>query len=86
MPAWRVRVMPVSGAHTACAHEMLQAAVHSMYICEGKAPTPSSPRGPIGGASSLLSGVFSEQSPQNFDPPAFSSPLSRVIVSPLHTS
>ena len=30
MPAWRVRVMPVSGAQHAWAHEMLQAAVHSM--------------------------------------------------------
>jgi hypothetical protein len=30
IPACRVRVMPVSGAQQACAHEMLQAAVHSM--------------------------------------------------------
>jgi hypothetical protein len=29
MPAWRVRVIPVSGAQQACVHEMLQAAVHS---------------------------------------------------------
>jgi hypothetical protein len=29
MPAWRVRVMPVSGAQQASKHEMLQAAVHS---------------------------------------------------------
>ena len=35
MPAWRVRVMPVSGAQQAWVHEMLQAAVHSMYIRPG---------------------------------------------------
>ena len=35
MPAWRVRVMPVSGAQHAWLQEMLQAAVHSMYIRAG---------------------------------------------------
>ena len=37
MPACRVRVMPVSGAQQAWAHEMLQAAVHSIYSREGSA-------------------------------------------------
>src|SRR5204863_7237334 len=55
---------------------------HSMYICDGSAPAANL----SGGASSLLRGVFSEQSPQNFEPPAFRSSLSRVIVAPLHTS
>ena len=48
MPAWRVRVMPVSGAHTAWVHEMLQAAVHSMYIRDGSSPAST---GRTGGAS-----------------------------------
>src|SRR5207247_3920694 len=67
----------------AWAHEMLQAAVHSMYICDGNAPAS---RGLTGGISSLFSGVFNEQSPQNFDPPAFRSSRRRVTVPPLHTS
>ena len=67
MPAWRVRVMPVSGAHTAWLHEMLQAAVHSIYSRLGigadvevalrrrSDPAPS--------------GSFSGQSPQKLEPP-----------------
>ena len=38
MPACRVRVMPVSGAQQAWKHEMLQAAVHSMYRRLGSGP------------------------------------------------
>src|SRR4051812_44438142 len=83
MPACRVRVMPVSGAQHAWAHEMLQAAVHSMYIRPGYGPGSS---GRTGGASSFLSGSFSAQSPQNFDPPAFRSPRSAVIVGPVQVS
>ena len=66
MPAWRVRVMPVSGAQHAWLHEMLQAAVHSIYSRDGSGPTSS---GRCGGGSSFFSGSFSGQSPQNFDPP-----------------
>ena len=50
-------------------------------------PLATGPHPEIGlEGSSRLSGVFSEQSPQNFDPPAFRSSLSRVMVAPLHTS
>ncbi|OLD15224.1 MAG: hypothetical protein AUJ01_12675 [Acidobacteria bacterium 13_1_40CM_3_65_5] len=62
MPAWRVRVMPVSGAQQAWLHEMLQAAVHSMYIRDGSGPAS---RDRTTGTSSFLSGSFSGQSPQN---------------------
>src|SRR5258707_461572 len=75
--------MPVSGAQHASAHEMLQAAVHSMYMRDGSAPT-SSDR--AGGASSFLSGSFSGQSPQNVEPPAFRSARSFEITGPVHTS
>src|SRR6185436_10866276 len=83
MPAWRVRVMPVSGAQHASVHEMLQAAVHSMYMRDGSGPA-STDR--CGGASSLFSGSFSGQSPQNFEPPAFRSARSWETTDPLHTS
>ena len=76
MPACRVRVMPVSGAQHASVQEMLQAAVHSMYIRDGSGPASS---GRTGGASSFFSGSFSGQSPQNFEPPAFRSARSCVI-------
>src|SRR3954453_2263188 len=66
MPACRVRVMPVSGAQQAWLHEMLQAAVHSIYSREGSDPT-SSDR--CGTGSFFLSGSFSGQSPQNVEPP-----------------
>src|SRR5688500_20407407 len=66
IPAWRVRVMPVSGAQQAWLHEMLQAAVHSTYRRLGSEPT-SSDR--TGGASSFFNGSLRGQSPQNFDPP-----------------
>ena len=49
--------------------EMLQAAVHSMYIRDGSGPASI---GRPAAASSFLSGSFSGQSPQNFEPPAFS--------------
>jgi hypothetical protein len=39
MPAWRVRLMPVSGAQQACSQEMLQAAVVSIYSRDGSAAT-----------------------------------------------
>ena len=75
MPAWRVRVMPVSGAQQACAHEMLQAAVHSMYSRDGSgADVEVALRRR---ARSFFSGSFSGQSPQNFEPPALRS-LRRV--------
>src|SRR5512132_3686698 len=80
IPAWRVRVIPVSGAQQAWLQEILQAAVHSMNKRLGRGP-PSRPRS--GGAWSFLSGNFSGQSPQNFDPPALISPRSVVIVSPV---
>ena len=38
MPAWRVLVMPVSGAQHASVQEMLHAAVHSMYSRDGSVP------------------------------------------------
>src|SRR3954468_1934939 len=83
MPAWRVRVMPVSGAQHASVHEMLQAAVHSMYMREGNAPASSARRG---GAASFFSGTLSGQSPQNFDPPALRSARSSEATRPLQTS
>src|SRR5687768_7697394 len=69
MPALRVCGMPVSGAQHASVQEMLQAAVHSIYRRVGKRPT-SSDRS-VGTAP--LSGSLSGQSPQNDDPPVFSS-------------
>ena len=84
IPAWRVRVMPVSGAQHASAHEMLQAAVHSMYRRDGqragleRAATPA--------RRLFFRGSFSGQSPQNVDPPAFRSPRSAVMVGPVQTS
>src|SRR5205809_4748743 len=83
MPAWRVFVMPVSGAQQAWLHEMLHAAVHSMNMREGSAPASS---GRTGGVSSFLSGSFSGQSPQNLEPPALSSSRSLTIVGPVQTS
>ena len=80
MPALRVRVMPVSGAQQAWAHEMLQAAVHSIYRRVGRRGT-SNPRS--GGAASLASGSFKGQSPQNVDPPAFRSRRSADAVWPV---
>ena len=80
MPAWRVFVMPVSGAQQASVHEMLQAAVHSIYIRLGSGPT-SSDR--TVGSCSRLSGSLSGQSPQNFEPPAFRSARSDDSVSPV---
>ena len=62
--------------------EMLQAAVHSMYSRDGRLPTSS---GRCGGCSSFLSGSFSGQSPQNFEPPAFRSDLSVEMVGPVQT-
>ena len=62
--------MPVSGAQQAWSHEMLQAAVHSMYSRDGSGATS---RSRCGGASSFFSGSFSGQSPQNFEPPALRS-------------
>src|SRR6059058_2481619 len=82
MPAWRVRVMPVSGAQQAWAHEMLQAAVHSMYIRDGRLPAPI---GRTVGVPPLAIGSLSGQSPQNFDPPVLRSALSVVMVDPVHT-
>src|SRR5438552_1516002 len=79
MPASRVRVIPVSGAQHAWLHEMLQAAVHSMNMREGNGPA-SSDR--TGAGSSLRSGTFNGQSPQNFDPPPLSSSRSLTIVGP----
>src|SRR5687767_11660833 len=74
MPALRVFVMPVSGAQQASVHEMLQAAVHSIYSRFGSRPT-SSDRS-VGVCP--LSGSLSGQSPQNDEPPAFSSVRSDV--------
>ncbi len=82
MPAWRVRVMPVSGAQHAWLQEMLQAAVHSTYMRLGNVPTS---RGRAGGASSFFSGSFSGQSPQNFDPPDTMSLRSDEATSPVQT-
>src|SRR6185503_2334782 len=75
--------MPVSGAQHASVHEMLHAAVHSMYIREGSGPA-SIDR--IGGCSSFLSGSLSGQSPQNFEPPALRSCRSCEITAPFQTS
>src|SRR5438477_3333355 len=75
--------MPVSGAQHASAHEMLHAAVHSMYIRDGSAPAAADRDG---GASSFLSGSFSGQSPQNFDPPAFRSRRSCDAIGPAQIS
>src|SRR6187200_3490759 len=74
--------MPVSGAQQACAHEMLQAAVHSMYSRDGRGATSSAR---CGGTSSFFSGSFSGQSPQNFEPPAFRSVRSAAARSPRQT-
>src|SRR6266516_5210260 len=75
--------MPVSGAQQACSQEMLQAAVHSMYMRDGSAPASS---GRTDGGSSFFSGSFSGQSPQKRDPPAFSSSRKVTIRGPVHTS
>src|SRR5262245_14487696 len=75
--------MPRSVALHAWLHEMLQSAVHSMYMREGSGPASSDRRT---GLSSFLSGSFSGQSPQNFEPPALSCSRSVAIVEPLHTS
>src|SRR5690349_17068393 len=75
--------MPVSGAQQACSQEMLQAAVVSMYSRDGSAPACGSR---WGGWSSFLSGSFSGQSPQNFEPPAFRSCRSRDARSPVQTA
>jgi hypothetical protein len=80
MPALRVRVIPVSGAQHDWLHEMLQAAVHSIYRRDGSVPTSS---GRCGGCSSFFSGSFSGQSPQNFDPPLTMSWRSFAAVSPV---
>ena len=79
MPAFRVRVMPVSGAQQAWLQEMLQAAVHSIYSRDGSTPTS---RLRCGGASALPSGSFSGQSPQNLEPPALMSRLRPAATSP----
>src|SRR4051812_13122194 len=68
--------MPVSGAQQASVQEILQAAVHSMYIRVGSLATSSG----LTGAASPLSGSFRGQSPQNFDPPAFRSARSVDMV------
>src|ERR1043165_5244756 len=62
---------------------MLQAAVHSMYMRDGSGPASS---GRSTGASSLFSGSLSGQSPQNREPPWFSSSRSRATAPPFHTS
>ena len=77
-----MRVIPVSGAQQASVQEMLQAAVHSMYIRDGCGPA-SIER--TGGASSYFSGSFSGQSPQNVDPPAFRSARRADTVGPVQT-
>ena len=82
MPLWRVRVMPVSGAQHASVHEMLHAAVHSMYIRDGSGPAS---RDRTGGAASFASGSFSGQSPQKREPPRFRSSRSDAIVGPVQT-
>src|ERR1700722_439234 len=83
MPDWRVRVMPVSGAQQASVHEMLQAAVHSMYSRDGSRPASIAR---TGAASSFFSGSLSGQSPQNLDPPALRSVRSCETTGPFHTS
>jgi len=82
MPDCRVRVMPVSGAQHASVHEMLHAAVHSMYIRDGWGPAST---GRTGGASSFFSGSLSGQSPQNVEPPAFRSWRRRDTAGPVQT-
>ena len=82
MPAWRVFVMPVSGAQQAWKHEMLQAAVHSTYSRFGSGPTF---RSRTGGAWSSASGSFSGQSPQNGEPPVLMSSRTSVAIGPRHT-
>ncbi len=74
--------MPVSGAQHASAHEMLHAAVHSMYRRDGSAPA-STDR--TAGVSSFFNGSFSAQSPQNFEPPVFRSDRSVEMVGPVQT-
>ena len=76
IPVCRVLVIPVSGAQHASVHEMLQAAVHSIYIRLGSVATSSERCG----AGSPLSGSLSGQSPQNFEPAAFKSDRSVEIV------
>jgi hypothetical protein len=83
MPACRVRVMPVSGAQHASVHEMLQAAVHSIYSRDGRAPAST---GLTGGAASFPSGSFNGQSPQNFDPPLFNSSRNVRTICPVQVS
>ena len=83
MPACRVRVMPVSGAQHDWKHEMLQAAVHSMYMRPGSGPTFTSR---CGMASSGASGSLSGQSPQNDEPPLFRSSRSWLAVGPVQIS
>src|SRR3954452_3718430 len=80
MPAWRVLVMPVSGAQQAWLHEMLHAAVHSIYSRDGRGPASS---GRSGAPSSFFSGSLSGQSPQNFDPPPTMSRRSAAAVAPV---
>jgi hypothetical protein len=70
MPAWRVRLMPVSGAQQAWKQDRLQAAVHSTYSRCGSGATSS---GRTRGGSSSASGSLSGQSPQKVDPPWFKS-------------
>jgi hypothetical protein len=77
MPACLVRVIPVSGAQQASAHEMLQAAVHSMYSREGNG-SASADR--TDGSWSFERGSLRAQSPQNFEPPALRSLLSVLIA------
>src|SRR3954447_1045077 len=72
--------MPVSGAQQAWAHEMLQAAVHSMYSRDGSGATFS---GRTTGASSSRSGSLSAQSPQKSDPPALRSRRRADVRSPV---
>src|SRR5260370_672875 len=83
IPACRVRVMPVSGAQQACVQEMLHAAVHSIYMRDGCRPA-STDR--TTGGSLFFSGSFNGQSPQNFDPPPFSSSRRDDTTGPLQTS
>ena len=59
-------MLTMTGAHTAWLHEMLQAAVHSIYSRLGMALML---RSRWGGASSGPSGSFSGQSPQKLEPP-----------------
>src|ERR1700681_1055716 len=72
--------MPVSGAQQAWVQEILHAAVHSTYRRDGSAPASTDWRIP---GSSFFNGSFSAQSPQNFEPPAFSSARSVDITGPV---